>query len=52
MRRQTTKSIKKFSRGCIAEVPPRANKCSEARLEVSGSRVAGRGGVGKGDEMG
>ena len=27
-------------------------KCSGTRIEVSGSRVAGRGGVGKGDDMG
>ena len=42
MRHQTTKYIGKFFR---------TNKCSGARLDVSGSRVAGRGGVGKGDKM-
>ena len=53
MRRQTTKSIKKFLKNCIAKVACSANKkCSGARLEVSRSRVAGRGEVGKWNEMG
>ena len=38
---------------CIAKMARSANKeCSGARMEVSGSRVAGRGEVGKGEEMG
>ena len=50
MRSQTTKSIKKFLRSCFARVALIANKkCSGIRVEVSGSRVVGRAGVGKGD---
>ena len=42
MRPQTTKSIKKFLKSCIAKVARSENmKCSGVRLEVSGSRVAG-----------
>ena len=53
MRHQTTKSIKRFLRSCIAKVARNAkNKCSGAHLEVSWSRVAGLGGLGKGDDMG
>ena len=49
MRRQATKSTKKFLRSCVAKVARSANmKCSGTRLEVSGSRLSERGGVGKG----
>ena len=49
MRHQTTKSIKKFLKSCIAKVAGTTNiKCSGTRLEVSGSQLVERCGVGKG----
>ena len=53
MRRQTTKSIEKFLSGCFAKMARSMNKkFSGTRMEVSGSRVVGRGEVGKGDKRG
>ena len=52
VRRQTTKSIEKFLKSCIANVVRNANtECSGARLEVSGSRLAEWGEVAKREEM-
>ena len=53
MRHRTKKSIENFLRSCIAKVTRCENmKCSGARQEVSEALLAGRGGVGKGEEMG
>ena len=49
MRHQTTKSIMKFLRSSMAKVARNAIiKGSGTRLEVAGSQLAERGGVGKG----
>lgn len=52
MRRRTPNSIK-FLGNCTANVARSGNmKRSETRLEVSESRLAGRGGVWKGGQLG
>ena len=50
---RTKKSLKKLLMSRIAKVERSANmKCSGTRLEVSGSRLVGRGWIGKWEEMG